>query len=98
MYGVVLDEELGFSARIFTDRLWGREVDTRPFFLPMNVQPALHEPGLFTDGEPFPVAERLGECALYLPSGLALTEEEIDYICEVVRSEVARAPLSRRAV
>jgi perosamine synthetase len=95
MYGVVLDESLGFNARAFADRLKGQGIETRPFFLPMNVQPALHDLGFFTDGEPFPVAERLGEYGLYLPSGLGLTEEEIAFVCQVVRSEVARAQLTR---
>ncbi len=95
MYGLVLDESLGFNARAFADRLRERGVETRPFFLPMNVQPALHDLGLCKSAEPFPVAERLGEYGLYLPSGLGLTEEEIAYVCEVVRSEVARAPLTR---
>jgi perosamine synthetase len=95
MYGLVLDESLGFNARALADRLRARGVETRPFFLPMNVQPALHDLGLFTDNEPFPVAERLGEYGLYLPSSLGLTAGETEFVCQAVRSEVANAPLTR---
>lgn len=96
MYGLVLDESLGFNARAFADRLRARGVDTRPFFLSMHEQPVLHAMGFFNDGEPFPVAQRLGEYGLYLPSGLGLTADEIDRVCDAVRSELANGPVADR--
>ena len=50
-----------------------RGVETRPFFLGMHEQPALHRLGLFA-GESYPVAERIARQGLYLPSGLTLTD------------------------
>lgn len=97
MYGLVLDESLGFNARVFADRLRARGVDTRPFFLSMHQQPVLHEMGFFNDGEPFPVAERLGEYGLYLPSGLGLTADEIERVCAAVRAELANGPIADRS-
>ena len=47
-------------------------------------QPALLERGLFA-GERYPVAERLARRGLYLPSGLALTEEQIERVCSALR-------------
>ena len=73
MYGVVLAEESGMDAEELSGRLRERGVETRPFFLGMHEQPALHRLGLFA-GESYPVAERIARQGLYLPSGLTLTD------------------------
>jgi perosamine synthetase len=85
MYGVVLEEAVGFDAEEFGRRLGERGVQTRPFFLGMHQQPALQARGLF-GGEAYPVADFLSRQGLYLPSGLALTEAQIDQVCEAVES------------
>jgi perosamine synthetase len=84
MYGLVLDESTGMDAVEFARRLKEHGVETRPFFLGMHEQPVLWDRGLFV-GEHFPVAERIARQGLYLPSGLALTEEQIISVCEAVR-------------
>ena len=84
MYGVVLDESVPFDGRTFAARLREQGVDTRPFFLGMHEQPVLRERGLFA-GESYPVTERLARRGLYLPSGLALSEAEIDAVCTAVQ-------------
>ena len=83
MYSVVLSEKIGVDASQFAQRLRQREIETRPFFLGMHEQPVLHKRGLFVE-ESYPVAERLARRGLYLPSGLALTEEQLTRVCEVV--------------
>jgi perosamine synthetase len=50
----------------------------------MHEQPALHKRALFLN-ECYPVAERLARQGLYLPSGLALTENQMHQVCEVLR-------------
>jgi perosamine synthetase len=80
MYGVVLHEDRAMTAVQLADRLHGLGVETRPFFLGMHEQPALHELGLFRD-EHYPIAEGLSRRGLYLPSGLALTEEQNAAVC-----------------
>jgi len=84
MYGLVLDEQAGMDALEFAKRLSGRGIETRPFFLGMHEQPALVDRGLFA-GEHYPVAERIARQGLYLPSGLALTRELQDRVCEAVK-------------
>jgi perosamine synthetase len=59
-------------------------IDTRPFFLGMHEQPVFQQMGLFGN-ERYPVAERLARRGLYLPSGLTLTESQIDEVAEAVR-------------
>jgi perosamine synthetase len=84
MYGIVLDESKGMDAVEFARRLDARGVQTRPFFLGMHEQPVFWERGLFK-GEHYPVAEGIARQGLYLPSGLALTESQLEAVCEAVQ-------------
>jgi perosamine synthetase len=79
MYGVVLLDKAGMDANELAQRLKERGVETRPFFLGMHEQPVLKKRGLFMD-ENYPVTERLARRGLYLPSGLALTEEQLKQV------------------
>ena len=87
MYGVVLDKNSGMDACEFARRLLERGVQSRPFFLGMHRQPALHKRGLFID-ESYPVADRLTEQGLYLPCGLAVTDKQLLHVCDVIHDVV----------
>ena len=84
MYGVVLSDEVDMDAVQFAEKLRERDIDTRPFFLGMHEQPVLQQLGLFRN-ERYPVGERLARRGLYLPSGLTLTEEQLQQVCEAVQ-------------
>ncbi|MBA4375979.1 MAG: aminotransferase DegT [Anaerolinea sp.] len=84
MYGVVLEESTSMNAADFARRLQALGVQTRPFFLGMHEQPVCLKRGLFQD-ERYPVAERIARQGLYLPSGLALTETQLEQVCNAVR-------------
>jgi perosamine synthetase len=88
MYGVVLSEERDIDAAQLAKQLQQRGIETRPFFLGMHEQPAFHKRGLFLNGR-YPVAERIARRGLYLPSGLALTEEQQGQVCYAVRDALA---------
>lgn len=83
VYGVVLTDEVPFDATVLAERLRALGVETRPFFLGMHEQPVFHDMGLFKD-EFHPVSERLSRCGLYVPSGLALTIEQIERVSTAV--------------
>ena len=83
MFGILLDDGLPFDAAGMAARLRDRGIETRPFFVGMHEQPVLRARGLFR-GQTFPVAERLARRGLYLPSGLTLTDAEIDRVCDAV--------------
>jgi perosamine synthetase len=84
VYGIVLKSEIPYDAFEAMKRLANVGVGTRPFFYPMHRQPVFHDIGLF-HGEEYPVAERLGERGFYLPSGLAITEEQIVTVAKAVK-------------
>lgn len=91
MYGVVLKagDRTGVGlAEELAKPLQKRGVQTRPFFLGMHEQPAFHRVGLFT-GESYPVTERLARQGLYLPSGTALTDEQVTAVCAAVQEVLA---------
>jgi perosamine synthetase len=79
MYGIVVDEKTGLDAVGFARRLSELGVMTRPFFLGMHEQPVFQKMGLFLN-ERYPVAERIARQGLYLPSGMTLTESQIDQV------------------
>ncbi len=85
VYGVVLDEAVGFDAEEAMRRLGKAGIGTRPYFWPMHEQPVLKGMGLFKDIS-CPVAERLARRGFYVPSGLALTESQIDRVGKVLDS------------
>jgi len=88
MFGLVLDETVPFDAAALAERLRTAGIETRPFFVGMHEQPALRARGLFA-GERYPVTERISRRGLYLPSGLSLSEADIERVCAAVRMCVA---------
>ncbi len=89
MYGTVLNGNTGFDAAEFAKRLKEKGIDTRPFFLGMHEQPVFRKNGLFND-EHYPVAERIARKGLYLPSGMTLTERDIDEVVKAVREVIEK--------
>lgn len=84
MYGLVLKEKSGLDAMAFAKLLKDQGVDTRPFFLGMHEQPVFHEMGYY-NGEKHPVAERIARQGLYLPSGMTITDEQMEEAAATVR-------------
>lgn len=84
VYGLVLDDTVDFDAEEAMGRLAAKGVGCRPFFWPMHEQPVFRRLGLF-EGEAHPVAERLARRGFYVPSGLALTEAQIDSVAGTLR-------------
>jgi perosamine synthetase len=79
VYGIVLDDEVPFDAKVAMQQLAADRIGTRPFFWCMHEQPVFEKMRLF-EGVSCPVAERLARRGFYLPSGLALTDAQIDRV------------------
>ena len=54
---------------------------SRPFFYPMHLQPVFRKAGMF-EGVSHPIAERICEKGFYIPSGLAITEAEMERVAK----------------
>ena len=88
MYGLVFDESTGLDAPEFARLLQAEGIETRPFFLGIHEQPVYTNQGLFK-GEKYPVAEHIARQGLYLPSGLTLSEAQLDQVCRAVEKILA---------
>lgn len=89
MFGIVLDDELDLDASEVAELLLQEGIETRPFFMGLHEQPVFHERGLFIGGV-FPVAARIARRGLYLPSGLSLSDDDIDRVGAAVAKVLAR--------
>jgi perosamine synthetase len=84
MYGIVLKDSFGVTKDDLMKKLKEKGVDTRSFFCPMSMQP------LFKGSDPrfpdvsgdYPVSVDLWNRGLYLPSGLGLTQPQMEEVAE----------------
>jgi perosamine synthetase len=88
MFGLVVKESTGLDAVKLAKRLEQLGVQTRPFFLGMHEQPVFHRRGWYL-GEHYPVAERIASQGLYLPSGTALTPEQLITVVTALKQALA---------
>lgn len=85
MYAVLIDEaKFGMNKDEFRAKLLENGVDTRDFFYAPGTQPALTDKG-YGSGS-FPVTEQIAKDGCYLPSGLAITDDQIKTVCETIKS------------
>ncbi len=87
VYVVRLDKKINRDG--IAKRLEGRGVHVRPYFLPIHLQPYMVERFGYCEGD-FPVTEDLGRRGLALPFSGVMTEEQVDYVCSVIRDELSR--------
>jgi perosamine synthetase len=83
VYPLVLDKASSFNAADFAAALKAQGVDTRPFFYPLHLQSLLHGYD-FRSQELLPHSEHIAQYGLYIPSGLALSKEQIDDVADRV--------------
>lgn len=84
MYAIMLDDSVTFDADGFAKRLLNEGVQTRPFFRGLHSQPVYLERGLI-DRFDCPVTDKCYQRGLYLPSGQAITNEQISSVITAVR-------------
>lgn len=81
VYGIMLDDDILFEADEVMRMLQERGIGTRPFFWPMHEQPVFRKMRLFA-GASYPIAERMARRGFYIPSGLAITEEQMRQVAQ----------------
>lgn len=88
VYGLLLDESTDLNAEQAMKGLAEKGIGTRPFFYPMHQQPVLRRMGLF-ENERYPIAERLYRQGFYIPSGMALSDGQIQLCANAVREVIS---------
>lgn len=90
VYGLVLKDNVNFDAKIAMQKLAEKGigttiiVGTRPFFWCMHEQPVFQKMGLFKN-ENYAVGENLARRGFYIPSGLGLTNEQMEKVAKKVK-------------
>ena len=84
--GILIKENLKIDAKNLSKQLLLHNIETRPFFWPMNEQKILKKLGYTNKNEKFKNSDHIAKYGLYLPSGLTLEKKQIRDICEVVNS------------
>ena len=84
VYGMVLNDTINVNANEIMSSLIKNGIGCRPFFYPLHHQPVLKKLGLFKD-QKFPISEKLYQKGFYIPSGLAITEEQILIVSNTVK-------------
>lgn len=87
VYPIVLHDDYEEDAERFCSRLTAKGIGNRPFFWNMHEQPVFQKMGLFK-GVQHPNAERVSRRGFYIPSGLGLSEQEMETVCDVLRELV----------
>lgn len=80
----IISEDKNKPAEKLMKLLSEKGIGTRPFFYPMHLQPVLKRMGLYLN-ETYPNAEKMYEYGFYLPSGLALTDEQINEVSKTLK-------------
>ena len=83
VYGLVIHKDFGVDASKFMQILASKGVGSRPFFYPMHLQPVLRKIGIFNSTS-LPVGQLLSQYGFYLPSGVALTDDQVKRVVDVV--------------
>ncbi|MBW4627280.1 MAG: aminotransferase class I/II-fold pyridoxal phosphate-dependent enzyme [Brasilonema octagenarum HA4186-MV1] len=84
VYGLVLKDNVAFDAQEAMQYLAAHKIGTRPFFWCMHEQPVFRKMGLFEE-ESCPVAENIARRGFYIPSGVALTDEQMTQVALAVK-------------
>ncbi|MEA5573957.1 DegT/DnrJ/EryC1/StrS family aminotransferase [Calothrix sp. UHCC 0171] len=83
VYGLVLKDEVPFDGEEAMRRLGKYKIGTRPFFWCMHEQPVFQKMGLF-NGVSCPIAERIARRGFYIPSGMALSNEQMEQVSKTL--------------
>lgn len=84
VFGIVIGDSYGFDAEYAMKKLAECGVGTRSFFYPIHLQPVYVKKGMFQNVE-CPNAEKIAERGFYIPSGLGIQDEEIEYVIQKTR-------------
>lgn len=84
VYGIMIKDDVNFDAKTAMEKLRAEKIGSRPYFWCMHEQPVFKKMGLFAE-ESCPIAEKMARRGFYIPSGLALTNEQIETVVKTLK-------------
>lgn len=88
VYGILLDKQIDADNKAIQKLLAEEGIGSRTFFWCMHEQPIYRKQRLF-ENEKYPNAEYLARKGFYIPSGLALTEEQMERVVVAVHNVIS---------
>ncbi len=85
VFGLVLNDDIKLNAKTAMEKLAQANIETRPFFYSLHLQRAVLNLGI-KDNISRPVSEKIYEKGFYIPTGLTLTVEKIEYISNQIKA------------
>ena len=92
LYTVLINEQSHVSRDELIEKLLFNGIETRAVFFPIHEMPPYQR---FAASTGYPVTERISRQGLSLPSAVSLSAEEVENVCETVRSISSRRGLGR---
>ena len=89
VYGMILDRKIQTDNKAVQKLLAEEGIGSRTFFWCMHEQPVYQKKDLFL-GEEYPDAEYLARKGFYIPSGLALTKEQLEKVISTLKRVMAQ--------
>jgi perosamine synthetase len=93
VFSIIIDEsKFGCSRDQLMTALSEQGIETRPFYFPLHKLPPFREMSA-ARGDKCPEAERLSNTGMYLPSSTDITDADVDFVSETIRTvahELAR--------
>lgn len=87
MFGFEVEPEFGMNRNDLRLFMASKGIETRTFFVPMHLQPCYFDE---KNDKVFPIAERLSERGMYIPSSTGLTKEDMDRVIASIREAYDR--------
>jgi len=84
MYSILVQDNFRLSRDFLRKILAGQGIETRPFFIPLHLQPVYSAKSALGK---FPVAEELCRKGINLPSSASLSRQEIKFIAGIIRGK-----------
>ena len=84
VFGILLKKNANISRDQVTKKLLKHNIQTRNFFYPMHKQKIFRKMRLFPKNKKFPNSDYLSKKGFYLPSGIGITNVEIDFVAKTL--------------
>lgn len=81
VYSLVINKSCKMTASIAMKKFIKKGIECRPFFYPLHMQPVFRKKGMFMS-DTYPNAENLYKYGFYIPSGLGISDREIEIVAD----------------
>ena len=91
MVTVIIDKKYGLKKESVIKKLKEKNIDSRPFFYPLSSLPAYRDTIQARKAQNHNIISyEISPFGINLPSALNLTEEEVDFVCDVLQTYILK--------